>query len=76
MADPITSATFLDPRLRAQLSPQILRAAGWMIDGGLHWVFIAMLAVAILQLVVSRWLPKHEAARELSKAEMAEAMVG
>jgi MFS family permease len=72
----ITSATFLDPRLRSQLSAQTLHAAGWMIDSGLHWVFIAMLAVAILQLIVSRWMPAHQAAHKLSKAEMAEAMVG
>jgi MFS family permease len=72
----ITSATFLDPRLRAQLSPQTLHAAGWMIDSGLHWVFIAMLVVAILQLIVSRWMPAHLASRTLSKTEMAEAMVG
>jgi MFS family permease len=72
----ITAATFLDPRLRAQLSPQTLHAAGWMIDGGLHWVFITMLAVAILQLIVSRWMPVHEANHKLSKAEMAEAIVG
>jgi MFS family permease len=72
----ITSATFLDPHLRDQLPPQILKDAGWMIAGGLHWVFIAMLSVAILQLIVSRWLPMHEEPRELSKVEMAEAMVG
>jgi hypothetical protein len=47
-----------------------------MIDSGLHWVFIAMLVVAILQLIVSRWMPAHLASRTLSKTEMAEAMVG
>jgi len=72
----ITSATFLDPRLRAQLDPKVLHAAGWMIDSGLHWVFISMLAVAVLQLFVSRWMPAHQKAVGLSKVEMAEAMVG
>jgi hypothetical protein len=71
----ITSATFLDPRLRVQLDPKILHAAGWMIDSGLHWVFISMLAVAVLQLFVSRWMPAHQKAVGLSKVEMAEAMV-
>ena len=47
-----------------------------MIGGGLHWVFIAMLLVAILQLIVSRWMPVHHAPHKLSKAEVAEAMVG
>jgi hypothetical protein len=35
-----------------------------------------MLAVSILQLMVSRWMPAHQAPRKLSKVEMAEAMVG
>jgi MFS family permease len=72
----INSATFLDPHLRAQVPEKTLHAAGWMIDSGLHWVFIAMLAVAILQLIISRWMPKHQVSRTLSKTEMAEAMVG
>ncbi|MGD0465033.1 MAG: MDR family MFS transporter [Tepidisphaeraceae bacterium] len=72
----VTPARLLDPRLRSQLSPQILRSAGRMIDGGLHWVFIGMLGVAILQLVVSRWMPRHRVDRAPTKAEMAEAMVG
>jgi MFS family permease len=72
----ITSSTFLDPRLRAQLDPRTLHAAGWMIDSGLHWVFISMLAVAVLQLFVSRWMPAHQKSVGLSKVEMAEAMVG
>jgi MFS family permease len=72
----VTPAKLLDPHLRSQLSPQILHSAGWMIDGGLHWVFIGMLAVAILQLIVSRWMPTHRVDRAPTKAEMAEAMVG
>jgi hypothetical protein len=72
----VTPAKLLDPHLRSQLSPQILRSAGWMIDGGLHWVFIGMLAVAILQLIVSRWMPTRKVDRAPTKAEMAEAMVG
>lgn len=73
----VTPAKLLDPHLRGQLSPEILRSAGWMIDGGLHWVFISMLAVAILQLVVTRWMPMHEeTGRTFNKSEIAEAMVG
>ncbi len=48
-----------------------------MIDAGLHWVFIGMLCVAILQLVVSRWMPVHEVRPDtFKKSEIAEAMVG
>jgi MFS family permease len=72
----VTPASLLDPHTRARLSPAILHSAGWIIDGGLHWVFIGMLAVAILQLIASRWMPVHKAEHVLSKAELAEAMVG
>jgi MFS family permease len=72
----ITPAALLDPHTRAKLSPEVLRSAGWIIDGGLHWVFIAMLVVAILQLIVSRWMPLHKVDHKPSRTEMAEAMVG
>src|ERR1700722_14779707 len=72
----VTPAKLLDPHLRSQLSPETLRSAGWMIDGGLHWVFIGMLAVAILQLLVSRWMLRHKIDRAPTRSEMAEAMVG
>jgi MFS family permease len=73
----VTPAKLLDPHLRMQLSPEVLHSAGWMIDAGLHWVFIGMLSVAILQLVISRWMPVHEEpTHTFNKAEMAEAIVG
>jgi MFS family permease len=72
----VTPASLLDPHTRAHLPPAILHSAGWIIDGGLHWVFIGMLAVAIFQLIASRWMPVHKAQHSLSRTEMAEAMVG
>ena len=72
----VTPAALLDPHLRTQLSASILKSAGWMIESGLHWVFIGMLGVAILQLIVSRWMPLHSVDHVPSKSEMAEAMVG
>ena len=72
----VTPASLLDPHARAQLSPAILHWAGWIIDGGLHWVFIGMLAVAVLQLLVARMMPVHKAQHPLSRTQMAEAMVG
>jgi MFS family permease len=71
-----TPAALLDPHAREQLSKSVLHAAGWMIDAGLHWVFIGMLGVAIVQLIVSRWMPLHKVDHIPSKAEMAEALVG
>jgi MFS family permease len=72
----ITPASLLDPHTRAGISAEILRAAGWMIDAGLHWVFVGMLGVAIVMLVVSRWMPGGKTQEAPSKVEMAEAMVG
>jgi MFS family permease len=72
----VTPAKLLDPHLRMQLSADVIRAAGWMIGDGLHWVFIGMLAVAILQLIVSRWMPTRKVDRVPTRTEIAEAMVG
>lgn len=44
------------------------------IGRGLHWVFVGMLAVAIVQACVSRWMPRRKAEHAPSKVELAEAM--
>jgi MFS family permease len=75
-ASGVTPASLLDPHLRAGISSQILQSAGWMIDAGLHWVFIGMLVVAVVLFVVSRWMPSLKSDHAPSHAEMAEAMVG
>jgi MFS family permease len=72
----ITPASLLDPHTRARISSEILTSAGWAIDAGLHWVFVGMLAVAIVMLMVSRWMPAGKTEHVPNKVEMAEAMVG
>lgn len=72
----VTPAALLDPHLRQGIAPEILRSAGWMIDSGLHWVFIGMLAVAIVQLMISRLMINQKTEHAPSRVEMAEAMVG
>jgi MFS family permease len=69
-------ASLLDPHARAALDPATLRASGAIIDSGLHYVFIGMLAVSILQFIVSRWMPEDQAAQAIGAREAAEALVG
>ena len=69
-------ASLLDPHARAALDPAQLRSSGTAIDSGLHYVFIAMLGVSILQFIVARWMPVNQAAQALSAREAAEALVG
>lgn len=70
----ITPAKLLDPHTRQTLSPQVLQLAGSMISSGLKWVFVAMLAVSVLQVIVSQWLPARKGQRSISALQAAEAM--
>jgi MFS family permease len=72
----IQAAALLDQHTRAQIPPPILREAGHIIAGGLQWVFLGMLCVAVLQVVVARQMPRRKADHALSATEMAEAMAG
>jgi len=72
----IQAAALLDQHTRAHIPPQILREAGHIIAGGLHWVFLAMLCVAVLQVLVSRQMPRRKADHAITATEMAEAIAG
>jgi MFS family permease len=72
----VQAAAFLDQHTRTQVPPQILREAGRIIAGGLHWVFLAMLCVAVLQVVIARLMPRRKADHRIGTIEMAEAMGG
>jgi len=72
----IQPAALLDQHARGQIPPQILHDAGRIIAGGLHWVFLAMLAVAVLQVIVSRRMPRRKADHPITSVEMAEAIGG
>jgi MFS family permease len=72
----VTPASLLDPHTRERISAEILASAGWAIDAGLHWVFVGMLAVALVMLVISRWMPVGRTEHVPNKVEMAEAIVG
>ena len=69
-------ASLLDPHTRANLPPAVLRTAGDAIAGALHWVFIVMLIVAVVQLFVAALMPKQKADHAITTLEAAEALAG
>ncbi len=72
----ISPATLLDPHTRQGLPRDVLESAGQMIGGGLHWVFAVMLAVAVVQVIVTAWMPVRKADITVTPLEAAEAAVG
>lgn len=54
------AAKLLDPKLHGQLPPEVLRYSQRMICSGLHWVFGLMLLAAVLQMIMSRFMPRHQ----------------
>jgi MFS family permease len=72
----ITPAALLDPHQRGEFSPALLQSAGHAIAVALHWVFMVMLCVAIVQLLVTSLMPRRKAERRLTVLETAEAMAG
>jgi MFS family permease len=69
-------AALMDPRKRAAIPPDTLRTASAMIAHGLIWVFVAMLAAAALQALVTALMPNRKADHPVSRAEAVEAMAG
>ncbi|MEI8197955.1 MAG: hypothetical protein WCI73_18840, partial [Phycisphaerae bacterium] len=56
------AAKLLDPKIHAELPPEVLRYSQEMISDGLRWVFGLMLLAAVLQMVMSRFMPRHRQA--------------
>lgn len=70
-------AGLLDPHTRAQLAPDLLHAVEHLISRGLLWVFVAMLAFAVLQVVVTLLMPSGATSdHKISSSEALEAMAG
>ncbi|MGA3065602.1 MAG: MFS transporter [Tepidisphaeraceae bacterium] len=72
----ISPAALLDPHAREQLPPAVIQSAGQTIAGALHWVFGVMLAVAVMQFIVTCWMPRRKADHRPTTLEAAEAIVG
>jgi MFS family permease len=71
----ISPASLLDPHAREQIPPAIMHSAVQTIAGALHWVFAVMLAVAVMQWIVTCWMPRRKADHRPTALEAAEAIV-
>lgn len=72
----VTPGELLDPKQRDALSPGLLHQAEHVIAHSLTWVFAAMLAFAVIQLLVTALMPAGKPEQAISKAELAEALAG
>jgi MFS family permease len=72
----ISPASLLDPHMRDQIPASILQSAGHTIAGALHWVFIVMLGVAVVQFFVTAWMPRRKSDQKVSVLQATEALVG
>jgi MFS family permease len=70
----IDPATLLQPSAHHHLSPELLHSVQRMIADGLLWVFLAMLAFACLQILVTALMPRGRSQQSLTRAEAIEAM--
>jgi hypothetical protein len=70
----IAPATLLDPHLRNRLPPDVIASAQSMIAGALLWVFAAMLAVSVLQVVVALMMREGKCEHEVKTSEAMEAL--
>ena len=73
-AQGIKPATLLDPHTHASLSPEILHSAQHMIASGLKWVFAAMVVFAIVQFVLTMFMPTKRSEHRVGAMEALEAL--
>lgn len=64
----------LDPHVSRDLSPQVMASIRHMISGGLLWVFLAMLLVAIVQAACSLLMPRTKHDHKLRASQTMEAV--
>jgi MFS family permease len=72
----LNPAALMDPRSRATLAPDLLARGSASIGHALTYVFAGMLAAALIQLVVTLFLPRQKPDHPVSSAETMEAMAG
>jgi len=76
---PFATSDLLDPHKREEIEktwPDSMASAHTAISEALLWVFVAMLAFAVVQFLVSRKLPRHKRDHATSRAEAMEAAIG
>ena len=72
----VDPAMLLAPTGRTRLTPDVLHSAQGMIAGGLIWVFVAMLAFAVLQVIATVFMVPGRSHDPISRVEALEAMAG
>jgi MFS family permease len=73
-AQGVKPAALLDPHLRSSLSQEMLQSAQAMISSGLKWVFAAMVMFAVIQFVMTLFMPAKSADHQASAMDAMEAM--
>lgn len=68
--------SLVDPHSRQNIDPAQLHQASQMIASGLLWVFVGMLGFAVLQFIVTLFLPTVKSTHAVSALEAVEAMAG
>jgi hypothetical protein len=66
----------LDPQAHSSIPVSVLQSSRHAMAGGLIWVFVAMLIVAILQLAVSALMANRRSGHTVRASEAIEAMAG
>ncbi len=64
----IKAATLLDPHLRNSIPPEILQSAQAMISSGLKWVFATMVTFAVIQFLLTLFMPAKSASHQASRS--------
>jgi MFS family permease len=72
----VKPAALLDPKAHATLPPDVYRDVGRTISQGLLWVFVGMLACALVQVLVTLLLPARKCDHAVSRTEGLEALAG
>jgi MFS family permease len=75
-ASGVTPAKLLDPHTSGALPAGAVVEAQHVIAAGLTWVFVAMLAVAVVQLAVTTLMPSRKCDHPVRRTESMEAMAG
>jgi MFS family permease len=73
-AQGVKPASLLDPHTHATLAPEILQSAQHMIASGLKWVFAAMVVFAIVQFVLTMFMPTKRSDHRVGAMEALEAL--
>ena len=72
----VSTQALINPELRARLDHSVVQSVGEVIAGGLFWVFVSMLAFAVLTFLFSAMMSGHRDHETVTATEAMEAAVG